>query len=56
MLRITPGFVVERPRTVAEAVALLATHGEHARIVAGGTDLVPNLKHGLYAPQVLIDL
>ena len=56
MLRIEPGFVVERPRAVAEVVALLAEHGADARLVAGGTDLVPNLKHGLYAPKVLVDL
>ena len=56
MLRIEPGFVVERPRAVAEVVALLAEHGADARLVAGGTDLVLNLKHGLYAPKVLVDL
>ena len=33
MLRIEPGFVVERPRAVAEVVALLAEHG--AAFVAG---------------------
>jgi len=56
MLRIEPGFVVERPRAVAEVVALLAAHGEDARLVAGGTDFIPNLKHGLYAPKVVVDL
>ena len=56
MLRIEPGFVVERPRAVSDVVALLAEHGADARLVAGGTDFVPNLKHGLYAPKVLVDL
>lgn len=56
MLRIADTFVIERPRTLDEALALLATHGDQARLVAGGTDLVPNIKHGLHAPAVLVDL
>jgi 4-hydroxybenzoyl-CoA reductase subunit beta len=48
-------FTLARPRTVADAVALLAaTPG--ARIVAGGTDLVPNLRDGLGAPDALVDV
>lgn len=56
MLRIADSFVVENPRTLDEALALLAEHGESARLVAGGTDLLPNIKHGLHAPEVLINL
>lgn len=56
MLRIADTFVIERPRTVEAALALLATHGERARLVAGGTDLLVNIKHGLHAPEVLVDL
>ncbi len=56
MLRIAPTFVVERPRSLDEALALLEAHGAAARLVAGGTDLLPNIKHGLHAPEVLVDL
>ena len=49
-----PAFALERPATVAQAVALLA--GDHARVLAGGTDLVPNLLRGIERPAVLVDL
>jgi len=51
-----PAFRLERPRTVAEAVRLLAARGPEAMIVAGGTDVVPNLQMKLFAPQVLVDI
>jgi 4-hydroxybenzoyl-CoA reductase subunit beta len=50
-----PDFVVRHAGTVAEAVALLAAE-PNARLLAGGTDLVPNLRRGLEAPAVLVDL
>src|SRR4051812_17797814 len=55
MLRMDP-FRVEYPTTIAEAVSLLDRSGTSAKICAGGTDLIPNLKHGLYEPEVLIHL
>ncbi len=55
MLRLDP-FRVERPATVDEAVALLAAHGPKARVLAGGTDLLPNLKHGLHAPELVVSI
>lgn len=48
-------FTLLRPATVAEAAALLAAT-PHARLIAGGTDLVPSLRHGLGSPSTLIDL
>ncbi|MEE2786847.1 MAG: FAD binding domain-containing protein [Myxococcota bacterium] len=56
MLRIADTFIVERPRTVDDALVLLSQYGESARIVAGGTDIIPNIKHGLHAPEVLVDI
>lgn len=55
MLRL-PAFEIARPRTLDDALALLAEHGERAMIVAGGTDLIPNLKHGLFEPELLVAL
>jgi len=50
-----PSFTLLRPNTLAEAAALLAaTPG--ARPIAGGTDLIPNLRRGLGAPSALVDL
>jgi 4-hydroxybenzoyl-CoA reductase subunit beta len=50
-----PEFRLERPATYAEAAALLA--GEPgARLLAGGTDLVPLLRRGLDSPTLLVDL
>jgi 4-hydroxybenzoyl-CoA reductase beta subunit len=54
MLRL-PQFGVELPRDVASVIALLRDK-PGARIVAGGTDIIPNLKHRLDEPQTLISL
>ena len=43
-----------RPATLAEVASLLQRPG--ARLLAGGTDLLPNLRRGLLAPRCLIDL
>ena len=48
-------FRVLAPASIAEAVAAAAAH-PGARFVAGGTDLLVNLRHGIGAPGVLIDL
>jgi 4-hydroxybenzoyl-CoA reductase subunit beta len=47
-------FALRTPATLAEASALLAHEG--ARALAGGTDLIPNLRHGLGAPSTLVDV
>jgi 4-hydroxybenzoyl-CoA reductase subunit beta len=49
-----PDFGLERPRELAAAAALAAQPG--ARVVAGGTDLIPNLRRGLGNPAVLVSL
>ena len=51
----TLAFTVKRPRSLVEAAALLAAQPT-ARIVAGGTDLVPNLRRGIERPPTLVDL
>jgi 4-hydroxybenzoyl-CoA reductase subunit beta len=50
-----PEFTLQRPATLAEAAALLAAE-PGARMVAGGTDLLPNLRRGLERPRMLVDL
>lgn len=49
-----PRFDVVTPRSLDEALAALAAPGRTARILAGGTDLVPNLKHGLLDVDTLV--
>lgn len=49
-----PEFCVLTPDLLAAAVA--AGRGEKCRFVAGGTDLMANLRHGIGAPDTLIDL
>jgi carbon-monoxide dehydrogenase medium subunit len=44
------------PRSIEEATALLAEHGEDARILAGGQSLVPAMNFRLARPAVLIDI
>jgi 4-hydroxybenzoyl-CoA reductase subunit beta len=51
-----PETRVARPRTVEEAVRILGEHGAAAMIVAGGTDVVPNLQMRLFSPRVLVDI
>jgi 4-hydroxybenzoyl-CoA reductase subunit beta len=50
-----PAFDLRRPATLDEAAALLAA-SPGARVIAGGTDLLPNLRRGLEAPLLLIDI
>ena len=51
-----PAFEYAAPATVAEAVALLAAHGDRARPIAGGQSLIPILAFRLAAPSLLVDL
>jgi 4-hydroxybenzoyl-CoA reductase subunit beta len=50
-----PDFTLLRPESVDEAVAALAT-SPAARVCAGGTDLIVNMRHGLVDPGTLVDL
>lgn len=49
-------FSYLRPATVDEAVALLEEHGADAVLLAGGTDLVIELRNHWKEPKVVIDL
>jgi carbon-monoxide dehydrogenase medium subunit len=49
-------FDYHAPRSVAEAVVLLAAHGEDAKVLAGGQSLVPAMNFRLARPAVLVDI
>lgn len=50
-----PEFRLVRPTSVAEAVAA-RRDAPDARLLAGGTDIVPNIRRGIAAPGTLIDI
>ena len=51
-----PRFEYVQPHTLEEAASLLAKHGEAARLMMGGTDLLPGLRDGLVRPRVVVDV
>jgi len=55
MTDVLPAFRLDRPRDVATALAARREH-RASRFLAGGSDLIVNIRHGLEAPEVLIDL
>jgi CO/xanthine dehydrogenase FAD-binding subunit len=46
----------ERAESVENAVALLAEHGDEAKVLAGGQSLVPALNMRLLRPSVVVDI
>jgi 4-hydroxybenzoyl-CoA reductase subunit beta len=55
MLRL-PKFRYLQPKSLSEAVRMMADTGTEAMYVAGGTDLYPNMKRRQQTPKVVIGL
>jgi 4-hydroxybenzoyl-CoA reductase subunit beta len=55
MLRL-PEFTYESPDSVDGVLALLADADRRPRLLAGGTDLLPNLKHGIEEAGTVVSL
>ncbi len=51
-----PSFEYLRPRSVAEALSMLADLGSDAKVLAGGPSLVPLLNMRLAAPKAVVDI
>jgi aerobic carbon-monoxide dehydrogenase medium subunit len=49
-------FELVLPRDVDEALRVLSERGSEAKLLAGGTDLLPQLKNGMLKPAWVIDL
>lgn len=46
----------EIPTSVTDAVGLLAAGGAGARVMAGGTDLLVQLRSGIFEPELVVDI
>ncbi|MCX6032557.1 MAG: xanthine dehydrogenase family protein subunit M [Chloroflexi bacterium] len=51
-----PEFDFLRPTTLTEALAMLAEHGPDAVPVAGGTNVIVDLRHRKHQPKALVDM
>jgi 4-hydroxybenzoyl-CoA reductase beta subunit len=51
-----PGFEYLNPQNLDQALDMLESHKDDAKILAGGTDLLVRMKKGLLAPKYIISL
>ena len=51
-----PRFDYTSPQSLDEVLDLLAMHGADARLLAGGTDLMPKMAKGAIIPKIVISL
>ena len=49
-------FEYDRPSTIDEALDLLASLGDGAKVLAGGQSLIPMMKLRFAAPEHLVDI
>ena len=49
-------FEYAKPASLDEAVAVLTERGEGARVLAGGTDVVAQLRDDIISPDILVDI
>jgi len=53
---LPPAFEYAAPRTLPEAIELLKSRGDGAKVIAGGQSLIPLLKLRLASPALLVDI
>ncbi len=51
-----PRFEYVRPQALEEALSVLAQSGSRAKILAGGTDLLVNMKQRTVCPEVVVSI
>jgi carbon-monoxide dehydrogenase medium subunit len=56
MFRNLPKFEFLSPNSIEEAISLLAKHGPEAKLIAGGTDLISEMRWGEWQPQYVVGL
>ncbi len=45
-----------KPEDIGELVGMMAEYGQRATLIAGGTNLIPEIQDGVKTPQVLVDV
>lgn len=53
---LLPKFDYEEPKSLQEALRILSELKGTAKVIAGGTDLIVNMKKGILAPRCLVSL
>ena len=56
MFRSLPKFEYLSPESIKEALSLLAKYGPKAKVIAGGTDLISEMRWGEWRPQYVLSL
>jgi 4-hydroxybenzoyl-CoA reductase beta subunit len=51
-----PSFDYREPTTLEEVFSIIAENGGGARLLAGGTDIIPLMKYGLELPSTIVTL
>ena len=51
-----PRFDYVAPQSIDEVLALLAQHGDDAKVLAGGQSLIPLMKFRFAAPKLVVDI
>ena len=54
-MELMPDFILHRPVNIEDALKLMAEN-DGARYVAGGTDMIVNIRSGIEQPPALIEL
>jgi CO/xanthine dehydrogenase FAD-binding subunit len=49
-------FSYARPTSVSDALQLLVTHGDKAKVLSGGQSLVPAMNLRLISPEMIVDI
>lgn len=53
---VIPNFTYLVPTNVDEALEMLDQYQDRCKIIAGGTDVIPKMKGGVWAPEYLLSL
>lgn len=51
-----PRFEYVKPSSIEEVLTVLENSGKNARVLAGGTDLLINMKYGVVHPEIIIGI
>lgn len=49
-------FEYLKAREIPEALMMLEKYGDQSRVLAGGTELLVNIRHHAMDPKILIDI